>query len=143
MHGEFVLERFSLSNRTHFDLLPQLIQYPNPAKEIKCRIVNFFLNGLNSDDKLLNFVFNNVLWEKHSIMYKNIKIIMNECGIYNFNFFKNNFKEILNDFYYNYETDWRISLIKELLDCRSGISQCCLNYEIALLLLNVCTSSIF
>ena len=102
-----------VSSRTRSKLLPGLMGTQPIINIIHSRMINFYINGLNHDNFIINTVFRNILVGKFSYFRRNINAILR---LHNLNYdllFENakvKLKYKLCD-----EIGWKIILIKELL----------------------------
>ena len=66
-----------LPYRTHNTLIPHLIQTEPIETIIHNRFLNFFVRGVNHDNKLIEFMFKNCLLGFDSYFVRNLNIILN------------------------------------------------------------------
>ena len=83
---------------------------------INNRFLNFYFNGLNSDNELEKFIFMNSLLLNYGSVLKKLAYICRNYGISYLNIFEKNRRK----FYLNIPHDelWQIKLISELLEIK-------------------------
>merc|ERR1711888_37931 len=83
------------------------------------RMLSFFLNGIYHKNNVISYFFKSLLRSNSSIMLRNVNTILQKANIeykdifhINKNFVKQKFKEN------TAQPDWRVNMVKELLDIR-------------------------
>ena len=111
-----------VNNRTHCNILPQLMNVMKPSMQMTSRILTFYLQGFNNESDFVSFYFKNCFNCKESIMYRNLIFIAFKLDI-NVNILTNltinEFKRKLRAYSLN-DFSWKASLIKELLCIKEG-----------------------
>ena len=83
------------------------------------RMSSFFLNGLNHPNNVVNTFFKNVLVSNSSVMLRNLNTIQNKLKIEYVDLLILKKYEIRKYFETNNtESNWRVNMIKELLNIR-------------------------
>ena len=86
----------------------------DPSFMLKKRIFNFFIDGINHNDELLKFYFQNCFLNKDTIMYNNIKSIMNSLNCSIDSVLHPSSKLIIKK--HKIYNDWRVNIIKEIIE---------------------------
>ena len=107
----------SLPPRAHCNLIPPMMGTLPPSKQINKRTVTFFIKGL-MNNSFLNYIFNNCIYEKSSVMYRNLNKISHDLNItikelLSFNNCQIKKIHCVND-------NWKSNFLKELMYCREG-----------------------
>ena len=130
-----------LDIRTHSVLLPHVIGSSTAEQQIHSRIVSFIKAGLDHDSDTIAFFFKNCIFSSNSYICRNVHQILYKYDISMNDFIQTPYK-ILNRRIkqVNYEYDWRISIIHELMLCRDNQMYCGLTGDkISYMLQHVCT----
>ena len=132
-----------VSNRTHCNLIPYLMNSLPPSLQISSRIINFFNKSSQSESNFYSkFFFSHCLIYKESNMYKNINYIAKklECSIPDmFKLSKCSIKKKMYSIIPKIE-EWEINFIKELIDIKEDFVNVCFDKEFIKDILNyVCT----
>ena len=101
----------SLSPRTHCALVPPLMNTSSIRTIIENRFVNFLINGINSKNDFIKFVFNNALTNPSKIV-RNLNIVLHKHRFLYSDIFKGR-KVRLKDI--AHPDKWRLNIIKELV----------------------------
>ena len=105
--------------RTRTHLLSHLMNSMTIENIIMHRMSSFFLNGLNHPNNVVNTFFKNVLVSNSSVMLRNLNTIQNKLKIKYGDFLILKKYEIRKFFETNnIESNWRVNMIKELLNIR-------------------------
>ena len=98
-----------------------------PIKDmIMNRQISFVLSGINHENQMIASFFRNSLVSNSSYVVKNINCILKYLNLGYENLFIDTNKSKVRSLFYKKmgHPDWRISIIKELLDLREGLSFC-------------------
>ena len=102
-----------LSNRTHCEFIPHLMNTNDIKTIIEQRIINLYIDGIHHDNNLISHVFRNSLLTSMSFYMKNLNIILYKHKLKFEDFFcscrRMKFKQKLP------EQVWKIGLIKQLI----------------------------
>ena len=108
-----------LDARTRTYLISPLMKAMPIRDIIMHRMLSFFLNGINHKSNVISYFFKNLLTSNSSVMLRNVNTILQKANIeykdifhINKNFVKQKFKEN------TAQPDWRVNMVKELLDIR-------------------------
>ena len=108
-----------LDARTRTYLISPLMKAMPIRGSIMHRMISFFLNGINHKSNVISYFFKNLLTSNSSVMLRNVNTILQKANIeykdifhINKNFVKQKFKEN------TAQPDWRVNMVKELLDIR-------------------------
>ena len=88
-----------------------------PSKSLILRSINFFNDGLNNSN-FVNFFFNNCLKNKCSTFYRNLlfwSISLNRGIDELLQMSKGELSSLI-----GYDDDWKVDIIRELLQCLEG-----------------------
>ena len=89
------------------------------------RMSSFFLNGFNHSNNVVNTFFKNVLVSNSSVMLRNLNTIQNKLKIKYGDFFTLKKNAIRKKFETNnIESNWRVHMIRELLNIRENHLVC-------------------
>ena len=105
-----------LSYRTHSNLIPAIMCTPPVTCMIHQRFLNFIIDGLNHDSKVIKDIFNFSLISSHSYTLSNINLILREYDIPYSQIF--NQVRIKCKYFNNDAVLAKCSMIKELLHLR-------------------------
>ena len=125
-----------LNPRTRTYLLSHLLKTMTIENLIYNRISSFFLNGLQHTNGIIKSFFNNVLVSRSSGMLRNINIILGKINMKYADLLLINKNELKRQFEKtDPNADWRVNIIKELLEIRDNQLECGLDkYEINMML---------
>ena len=120
-----------IPNRTHNELLPELMNTFPIINIIQERMINFYMNGLNHSDSVVVRFFQNSITSHLSYSVANVNKILNRIGMRYFDFFTYKKKDVKKKFkcIQTHDNDSVISLLKDLLDMRDGIKMSNLNHS--------------
>ena len=105
--------------RTRTHLISHLMNSMTIENTIMHRMSSFFLNGLNHPNNVVNTFFKNVLVSNSSVMLRNLNTIQNKLKIKYVDLLILKKYEIRKYFETNNtESNWRVNMIKELLNIR-------------------------
>ena len=90
------------------------------------RQLSFVISGINHENYVIANFFKNSLTANASYVVKNINSSLKYLNLRYEQLFENPNKAKIKSFFYMRmsEPDWRVSMIKELLDLRDGLSTC-------------------
>ena len=131
---------FGVSRKTHRYLIEEISQSYHPQVMMSSRLVSFHSSLISSNKFPVRFLARLKENDQRSVLGQNLAIIRKICGgkIPS----KNLVKRTMKYFPIPEEQKWRVSIIRELLDCREG-SRKVLNFtstEIGDMLEFLCTS---
>ena len=102
-----------ISNRTHCEFIPHLMNTNDVRSIIEQRMINFYINGFQHDNKLISHIFRNSLLTSMSYYVRNLNVIIHKHKLKYKDVFDNcrqvRFKVRLP------EQEWKIELIKQLI----------------------------
>ena len=112
-----------LNQRTRSRFIHQIMDTPPLIDTIMYRMLNFYINGLNSSDPLISNLFKNVLMGNTSYMRVNINKILAHFKIKYLDLFSLNKRTISRSLHSNIgEKEWQCIFMEELLSLRDGVS---------------------
>ena len=112
-----------LNQRTRSRFIHQIMDTPPLIDTIMYRMLNFYINGLNSSDPLISNLFKNVLMGNTSYMRVNINKILGHFKIKYLDLFSLNKRTISRSLHSNIgEKEWQCIFMEELLSLRDGVS---------------------
>ena len=107
----------NVNPRTHCNLIAPLMNCKNPLIIIEERMINFYVKLINHDNSLLKYIANFSLNNNFSDFTKNIFQILNKNSIS----FEKLFKKERIRIKENFQHDWRIDVLKELINMRDEL----------------------
>ena len=117
--------------RTHCNFIPSLMGTLTPSLEILNRMIKFFSSGHGHSSEIISFYFRNCFNYKASIMYRNLSFMARILNVNINNLLtmpKRDIKKKLNNLVIVQE-NWKIGLIKKLIDCKENFMTCNQNYN--------------
>ena len=105
----------NLPQRTRSKLIPNLMSSCEITDILQQRMINFYIGGLSHENLFIRNCFYNTVIGSHSFALRNLNIIIRNHKIDYFNIFhgrKVKFKQTVCD------EQWRINILKELIDIR-------------------------
>merc|ERR1711888_558344 len=88
---------------------------------IMYRMISFFLNGIKHKSNVISYFFKNLLTSNSSVMLTNVNTILQRTNIRYSDIFEINKNYVKQKLYENIaQPDWRVNMVKELLDIRDN-----------------------
>ena len=85
------------------------------------RMMSFFLNGINHKSNFISYFFKNLLTSNSSVMLRNVNTILQKTNMKYKDIFQTNKNYVKQKLYENIaQPDWRVNMVKELLDTRDN-----------------------
>ena len=114
-----------LDSRTRTYMLSHLLKTMPIEDLISYRMCCFFLNGMNNSNSIIKSFFSNSLVSSSSCIMRNLNIILDKIHLRFSDFLSMNKNELKRQFVnLHLDADWRVNMIRELLDIRDNQLEC-------------------